>query len=203
MPDGTSWIMPRMSAAAPTDETLVARHAAGDVAAFELLYERHELPLWRYLVRLCRDRGTAEELMQETWFTVAREAPRFRPDGRFTPWLYTIARHRVIDRHRAARPMQSLDDTGTDGAEPLAGRIADEDSPSPLAVSEQLDQGAAILAALQRLPAEQREAFVLQAEGGFSVAEIAQVTGTTFETAKSRLRYARDKLKVLLREHAP
>jgi RNA polymerase sigma-70 factor (ECF subfamily) len=192
-----------MSAAAPTDETLVARHAAGDVAAFEQLYERHELPLWRFLVRLCRDRATAEELMQETWFTVAREAPRFRPDGRFAPWLYTIARHRVIDRHRAARPMQSLDDTGTDGGEPLAERIADEDSPSPLAVSEQLDQGAAILAALQCLPAGQREAFVLQAEGGLSVEEIAQVTGTTFETAKSRLRYARDKLKVLLREHAP
>lgn len=192
-----------MSSAAPTDEALVARYAAGDVAAFEALYERHELPLWRFLVRLCRDRATAEELMQETWFAVTREAPRFRADGRFAPWLYTIARHRVIDRHRAARPMQSLDDTGTDGAEPLAARIAAEDAPSPLAVTEQLDQGAAILAALQRLPPEQREAFVLQAEGELSVEEIAQVTGITFETAKSRLRYARDKLKVLLREYAP
>jgi RNA polymerase sigma-70 factor (ECF subfamily) len=191
-----------MSSAAPTDEALIARYAAGDVAAFEALYERHELPLWRFLLRQCRDRATAEELMQETWFAITREAPRFRSDGRFAPWLYTIARHRLIDRHRATRPMQSLDDTGTDDA-PLAARIADENAPSPLAVSEQLDQGAALLAALQCLPPEQREAFVLQAEGELSVEEIARITGTSFETAKSRLRYARDKLRALLREYAP
>ena len=87
--------------------------------------------------------------------------------------------------------------------EPLAAHLADEASPSPLAASERLDQGQAILAALDRLPPEQREAFVLQAEGDLSVEDIARVTGTTFETAKSRLRYARDKLKALLRDHAP
>lgn len=68
--------------------------------------------------------------------------------------------------------------------------------------AEQLDQGQAILAALAILPAEQREAFVLQAESGMSVEQIASVTGTSFETAKSRLRYARDKLKALLRDYA-
>jgi RNA polymerase sigma-70 factor (ECF subfamily) len=161
------------------------------------------MPLWRFLVRLCRDRATAEDLMQETWFAVTREAPRFRPDGRFAPWLYTIARHRVIDRHRITRATISLDATGTDDDAAPAMQLADERSLSPPAVSEQVEQGSAILAALQRLPQEQREAFVLQAEGDLSVEEIAAVTGTTFETAKSRLRYARDKLKALLREHAP
>src|SRR5690606_17386314 len=92
MADGASWIMPRMDSAA-TDEALIARYAAGDVAAFEALYARHELALWRFVLRLCRDRATAEELMQETWFAVTREAPRFRADGRFAPWLYTIARN--------------------------------------------------------------------------------------------------------------
>jgi RNA polymerase sigma-70 factor (ECF subfamily) len=203
MPDGAWAIMPRMNSAAPTDETLVARYAAGDVAAFAALYESHELPLWRFLVRLCRDRATAEDLMQETWFAVTREAPRFRPDGRFAPWLYTIARHRVIDLHRITRATISLDATGTDDDDTPAMQLADERSLTPLAVSEQVEQGGAILAALARLPQEQREAFVLQAEGDLSVEEIAEVTGTTFETAKSRLRYARDKLKALLREHAP
>jgi RNA polymerase sigma-70 factor (ECF subfamily) len=195
--------MPRMNSAAPTDETLVARYAAGDVAALAAVFERHVLPLWRLLVRLCRDRATAEDLMQETWFAVTREAPRFRPDGRFAPWLYTIARHRVIDRHRGTRPTTSLDATAGDEDPSLAMQLADERSLSPLAASEQVEQGGAILAALERLPPEQREAFVLQAEGDLSVEEIAAVTGTTFETAKSRLRYARDKLKALLREHAP
>ena len=201
MADGASWIMPRMDSAA-TDEALIARYAAGDVAAFEALYARHELALWRFLLRLCRDRPTAEELMQETWFAVTREAPRFRADGRFAPWLYTIARHRVIDRHRQRRPSVSMDATDGEDGEPLGARLADEHGVTPLAATERIEQGAAILAALQRLPGEQREAFVLQAEGGLSVQEIAVICGTTFETAKSRLRYAREKLRVLLQEYA-
>jgi RNA polymerase sigma-70 factor (ECF subfamily) len=190
-----------MSAAALSDEALVAGYAAGDVAAFEQLYSRHELPLWRYLLRQCGDRAAAEELMQETWFAVSREAPRFRSDGRFLPWLYTIARHRVIDRHRAEHPAQSLD--ATDADEPLSARLPDERGASPPEESERMEQGRAILAALARLPQDQREAFVLQAEADLSVEDIARITGTTFETAKSRLRYARDKLKALLRDHAP
>lgn len=190
-------------ASAASDETLVTRYAAGDVAAFRALYDRHEQPLWRFLLRLTRNRADAEELMQETWFAVTREAPRFRPDGRFVPWLYTIARNRVIDRHRAARPTVSLD--GVDGPddEPLAARLPDATSPTPPTASERLQQGAAILQALQELPAEQCEAFVLQVDAGLSVEDIATATGTTFETAKSRLRYAREKLRVLLRAYAP
>jgi len=203
MPDGASGIMPRMNSAAISDEALVARYAAGDVAAFGQLYERHELPLWRYLLRQCRDRAAAEDLMQETWFAVTREVTRFRPEGRFAPWLYTIARHRVIDRHRALHPAESLDVVDALDDEPLAARLADEHGVTPLAGSVQLQQGHAILAALDQLPREQREAFVLQAESDLSVEEIARVTGTTFETAKSRLRYARDKLKALLRDYAP
>jgi len=192
-----------MDAAVDPDEALVARYAAGDVAAFETLYSRHELPLWRYLLRNCGERGTAEELMQEVWFTVTREAPRFRADGRFTAWLYTLARNRVIDRHRTRRRHESLDATGTDDAPPLAERLADERAPTPLEASVRAETGAAILSALALLPVEQREAFVLQAETGMSVADIADVTGTNFETAKSRLRYARERLKALLRDHTP
>ena len=203
MADGASGIMPRMNSAADSDEALVARYVAGDVAAFERLYGRHELPLWRYLLRQCRDRAAAEELMQETWFAVSREATRFRPEGRFAPWLYTIARHRMIDRHRALHPTESLDAVESAADEPLGSRLADERGTTPLAGSVQLQQGQAILAALELLPREQREAFLLQAEGDLSVEDIARVTGTTFETAKSRLRYARDKLKALLRDYAP
>ncbi len=191
-----------MDASATSDETLLLRYATGDVAAFDELYARHEMPLWRYLLRLSGNRATAEELMQDAWFAVAREAPRFRPGARFTAWLYTIARNRVIDRHRTTRHHASLDETRTDSGLSLAEQLADPAAPQPAQQAEQAQQGEAILAALARLPAEQREAFVLQAESGMSVDEIAAVTGTTFETAKSRLRYARDKLKALLGDHA-
>lgn len=202
MADGASGIMPRMhSAAATTDEELIARYAAGEVAAFERLYARYEGPLWRYLLRLTRDRASAEELMQDTWFAVAREAARFRDDGHFAPWLYTIARRRVIDRHRMGRSTLSLQ-AGDEDGESLEQRLEDPAAPSPQAESERMQQGEAILAALGRLPPVQRDAFLLQVEAGLAVEQIAQVTGTTFETAKSRLRYAREKLKVLLREYA-
>ena len=72
--------------------------------AFDQLYLRHELPLWRYILRHSGNRSTAEELMQEVWFAVAREATRFRRDARFTSWLYTMARNRIIDRYRTSHP---------------------------------------------------------------------------------------------------
>lgn len=190
-----------MDEAATPDEALLARHAAGDAAAFEPLYARHEAALWRYLLRHSPDRATAEELMQEVWFAVAREAARFRPGGRFTPWLYTIARHRLIDQLRARRPHASLDAAGEDGLS-WAERLADERMPRPDAAAERSEQGVAILSALNQLPALQREAFVLQVDAGLGVEEIAAVTGTSFETVKSRLRYARDRLKTLLRDFA-
>lgn len=191
---------------ADTDEALLRRYAAGEAAAFDALYERHEQPLWRYVLRHARDRAAAEEIAQDVWFAVAREAPRFRPDGRSTPWLYTMARNRVIDRVRTTHRHASLEETGTAGEDgpgsALAERLADEDAPTPETQAEREEQGRAILAALGQLPAEQREAFVLQADSGLSVEEIAAVTGCGFETAKSRLRYARERLRALLRDHA-
>ncbi len=139
--------------------------------------------------------------MQEVWFAVAREAGGFRTDARFTSWVYTIARNRVIDRLRASHPHQSLDRVDDTG-EALMDTLADENERSPLQAAVQSQQGQSIIAALGRLPLEQREAFVLQVDAGLTVEQIASVTGTTFETAKSRLRYARDRLKDLLREHA-
>jgi RNA polymerase sigma factor (sigma-70 family) len=185
-----------------SDEALITRYAAGDVAAFDQLYSRHELPVWRFLLRQCRQRATAEELHQETWLAVAREAPRFRPEARFATWLYAIARHRLIDRLRATRPQVSLDTVIGDDGETAAHSLRDELNPTPPESAERLEQGEAILAALAHLPAEQREAFLLQAEGGLSVGEIATATGTGFETAKSRLRYARDRLKLMLQDYA-
>jgi RNA polymerase sigma-70 factor (ECF subfamily) len=184
-----------------SDEALLQRYATGDVAAFDQLYARHELPVWRFLLRQCDQRATAEELLQETWLAVAREAPRFRADARFTTWLYTIARHRLIDRIRATRPQLSLDATLEDGSS-LMDSLRDEQNPAPPEAVERLERGEAILAALARLPAEQREAFLLQAEAGLSVEQIAAATGTGFEAAKSRLRYARDRLKQMLRDYA-
>jgi RNA polymerase sigma factor (sigma-70 family) len=181
----------------PTDESLMERFAGGEAAAFDRLYRRHELRVWRYLKRAVPERATADDLMQDVWFSVAREAGRYRPSARFTTWLFTIAHHRVIDWWRAQRPQASLDDTEA----PLAMALADP-APGPERRADLDDDGRRLLEALADLPAEQREAFLLKAEAGLSVEEIASATGTTFETAKSRLRYARERLRAELAEDA-
>jgi RNA polymerase sigma factor (sigma-70 family) len=176
-----------------SDESLMARYARGEVVAFEMLYQRHEMRIWRYLERNVRNRATSDELLQEVWFAVARDAPRYAPTARFTTWLFTIAHHRMIDWIRANRRYVSLDALGLETESLVAG---------PVAAAISNDQSGALLQAIGQLPSEQREAFLLQVEGDLSVEEIAKITATSFETAKSRLRYARTKLRSLLQEFA-
>jgi RNA polymerase sigma-70 factor (ECF subfamily) len=190
-----------MTAADESDESLIAQYARGDTAAFDLLYRRHEMRTWRYLHRAIRDKAIAEELLQEVWFAVARDALRYVPTARFTTWLFTIAHNRLIDLIRARRQHVSLDSMGYD-AEPLLTQLTADPSTGPLAAAIAQDEAALLSQALDRLPAEQREALLLQLEGDLSTEEIAAIMESSFETTKSRLRYARTKLRELLTEHA-
>jgi DNA-directed RNA polymerase specialized sigma24 family protein len=79
------------------DGSLIARHAQGDAEAFELIYRRHEMRTWRYLERNVGNRANADELQQEVWFAVSKEAPRFEPKMRFSAWLFGIAYKRLSD----------------------------------------------------------------------------------------------------------
>jgi RNA polymerase sigma factor (sigma-70 family) len=185
----------------PSDEMLIARYARGDADAFARLYRRHELRTWRYLECNVGSRAMAEELMQEVWFAVARDAERYRPTARFTTWLFTIARNRLIDAVRARRPQVSLEALGLE-ATPVVERLTTDPAAGPLAAVEARDRASALREALARLPPEQRDAFLLQVEGDLGVEEVAAVTRTSFETAKSRLRYARTRLRELLSEFA-
>jgi RNA polymerase sigma factor (sigma-70 family) len=193
-----------MSPPQETDEDLMARFARGDVEAFENLYRRHELRVFRYLHRNLRNEAGANDLMQEVWFAVVRNAVSYQPTAKFTTWLFTIAHNRMVDMIRATSRLQSLDAGGTaavDGLSLLDSLAADPKLEPPAEVQSQ-HEAAALLNAVAQLPPEQRSAFLLQAEGELSVEEIAAATGSSFETVKSRLRYARAKLRQLLWEYA-
>lgn len=179
----------------------MGRYARGDAAAFEMLYRRHEMRVWRYLERNVSNRATADELMQEVWFAVARDAPHYEPSAKFTTWLFTIAHNRMIDLIRASRPQVSLEAVGYE-AKPVIEQLTADPNSGPLAAAAAQDQAGALLQALAQLPEEQRDAFLMQIEGEFSVEEIAAITQSSFETTKSRLRYARVKLRELLKEYA-
>lgn len=114
--------------------------------------------------------------------------------ARFSTWLFTLAHHRLVDHLRARRPHASLEAEGEDG-ERLADQLPADSGFGPVRRIESKQQAEHLLAALDALPAAQREAFLLQAEGGMSVVEIAEATGVGLETAKSRLRYARTALR--------
>jgi RNA polymerase sigma-70 factor (ECF subfamily) len=193
-----------MDLAQETDENLMVRFGRGEAAAFEFLYRRHELRVFRYLQRNVKNEATANDLMQEVWFAVVRGAANYQPTAKFTTWLFTIAHNRTVDMIRANHRLQSLDagdDSDPEASSPLE-RLAESAKLEPLAQVQSQDEAAALLNAVAQLPAEQRSAFLLQAEGDLSVEEIAHATGSSFETVKSRLRYARAKLRQLLWEYA-
>ena len=77
----------------------MAQFALGDMAAFERLYARHEMRVWRYLLRHVFDPALADDLAQDVWFAVARQAQRYkaRADAKFSTWLFTLAHHRMVD----------------------------------------------------------------------------------------------------------
>ncbi len=185
----------------PADEALMLAFAKGDAVAFETLYDRHERGVWRFVFRCVKHQDVADDVSQELWFAVARSATSYVPSAKFKTWLFTMARNRVIDLSRTAKHHASIDEENDEGQSMLSDLAADSRL-GPLRQVSSREQASALLRAIEALPADQREAFLLQAEGDMSVEEIAATTGVSFETAKSRLRYARNKLKLLLADFA-
>ncbi|WP_246609915.1 sigma-70 family RNA polymerase sigma factor [Comamonas fluminis] len=180
-----------------SDEILMQSYAAGQAMAFETLYQRHEQRLWRYFFRNTGDAALADDLSQDLWFSVVESATSYEIRSKFTTWLFTMAHHRLVDHWRRRRPGLSL---GGDSEE--SQRLAESlFAASGFEPDHRLDRrllAQLLLDALAQLPVEQRECFLLQVEADMTVADIAQATGVAEETAKSRLRYARSKLRQAL-----
>ena len=88
-------------AADDSDEALMLAYASGRAVAFDTLYERHRSAVYRYLLRHCGNAATADELFQDVWMSVIRVRETWRPTAKFTTWLYTLARNRLVDHWRA------------------------------------------------------------------------------------------------------
>ena len=182
---------PRMAPAAD-DSALMLRYRDGDVAAFEALYLRHKDPVYRYLLRLSGHNETAEDIFQEVWGKIVKARHSYRPTAKFTTFLYRVAHNCFIDHirrnKRHASNISFEPELHSDPGETL------ETATERSLARERLE------VALAQLPDEQRDAFLLHEEGGLSVDQIALVTGCNRETAKSRLRYAVNKLRTAIDE---
>jgi RNA polymerase sigma-70 factor, ECF subfamily len=189
-----------MDTAAIDDSTLMLRYRDGELRAFEMLYSRHKGALYRYLQRLCRDGEAANDLFQEVWSKVIASRERYEVRAQFNTYLFRIAHNCAIDYFRRTGKLSAGQVADVNELEEvLPGNEADR----PDAQASQSEVKAAFKRALDDLPAEQRDVFVLYEESGLSLEEIGKVTGVAMETAKSRLRYAVSKLRAALKHHQP
>lgn len=185
-----------------SDEELMERYRDGNAAAFDALYARHKGPVYRYLRRQCSPDHVADELFQDVWMRLVAARARYRPDAKFTTFLYRIAHNRLIDHYRASgrtptanasTDLANGDRDGDDAVSAADDLAASTGNPEEALTSRRLQHNLRV--ALDGLPHDQRDAFLLHEEGGLSLEEIAQTMGVGRETVKSRLRYALRKLR--------
>ena len=176
------------------DAELLRAHLGGDAQAFARLYDRYDRPCFLLIRRLVGDADAAEDLHQETWLAVSRNAAAFDPaKASFRAWLFTAARHKAFDHFR--RQKVAVLAAATDDVEMA---LVPDPGASPLEAALSRDLAQRIITAVEALPVEQRGAFMMFAHAGLSLEEVASATGVAVETAKSRLRYARAKLRLAL-----
>jgi RNA polymerase sigma-70 factor (ECF subfamily) len=189
-PDSPSRHSGRAAGAIP-DEELMRRYQRGDEAAFRQLYERYRAPLRRFVRQSALNTADIDEVTQETWLAVIHGRERYQPQARFVTYLFSIARRRGMDRwrRRGRQPQEH-------GVEMELLPAPPHEQPEPFLGAEAL--GEAIAKAVAALPLLQRETFLLRSDTDLNLEEIAQVTGTSRETAKSRLRYAQERLRIAL-----
>lgn len=177
------------------DAQLMLAYARGEMRAFETLYSRHRAALYRYLMRQARDAEIANDLFQEVWSRVVTNRARYEPRAKFSTFLFTLAHNCFIDHCRRVRARPT--GMGIDDAD-AADLLPADDRVRPDRELERSEEHRRYRAALNSLPAEQRDVYLLHEESDLSLEEIARVTGVGAETAKSRLRYAVNKLKAAM-----
>jgi RNA polymerase sigma-70 factor (ECF subfamily) len=167
-----------------------------DPEVLDALIERYQYRLYRYLACLTGSRETAEDLFQETWLRVLERGRQYDGKSRFEPWLFTIARHLVIDLQRRKQPRHADVLDGPEEAE-LPEPEA-QGQPSALELAARREEHEWVNAALGRLPATHREVLLLRFREDMTLEEIAQVAAAPLSTVKSRLYRGLEAMRQLL-----
>jgi len=188
-----------------TDEVLMERYRDGDVDAFEVLLNRHERKLFNFIYRLVGHREKANDLLQETFLRVVKNAKSYTRKAKFTTWLYTIARNASIDelrkmklrRHKSFEQPTNPSGEGWAMKDRLAGSRDDGFHGADAAQIRVRINGA-----INQLNEDQREVFVMREIMQMRFKEIAQVVGTSENTIKSRMRYALENMRLHLSDYS-
>ena len=177
------------------DAELLRAHGAGDPHAFARLYDRYDRPCFQFIRRMlgAAHAEAAEDLHQETWISISKNAATFDPlKASFPAWLFTIARHKVWDHFRRQKVAVLA------GGQDDAAMMIPDPGPTPLEQVESRELAQKLINAVEALPLAQRGVFVMFVQAGLSLEEISTIMGAAMETTKSRLRYARATLRLAL-----
>ncbi len=170
---------------AATDDVLIARIAQGDRLAMQVLFARHHVRVFRFVLRVVRNEATAEDLISEVFLDVWRQAGRFEGRSAVSTWLLAIARFKALSALRGRKEAE-LDDE-------MAEAIEDQ-SDNPEIAMQKKDTSIALRKCLETLSPEHREIIDLVYYHEKSVEEVAQIVGIPENTVKTRMFYARKKM---------
>jgi RNA polymerase sigma-70 factor (ECF subfamily) len=174
-----------------SDDVLIARIAGGDRLAMQVLFARHHVRVYRFVLRLVRNEATAEDLISDVFLDVWRQAGKFEGRSQVSTWMLSIARFKALSALRR-KPESELDDETAEQIE--------DDSDDPETTLAKKDKGTRLRQALQGLSNEHREIIDLVYYHEKSVEEVAGIVGIPEATVKTRMFYARKKLSELLKE---
>jgi RNA polymerase sigma-70 factor (ECF subfamily) len=175
---------------ATSDDVLIARIAGGDRLAMQVLYARHHVRVFRFVLRLVRNEATAEDLISDVFLDVWKQASRFEGRSAVSTWLLSIARFKALSALRR-RPEELLDEERAEAIE--------DDSDDPEVVAQKKDKSEALQRCLKELSPEHREVIDLVYYHEKSVEEVATIIGIPEATVKTRMFYARKKMGELLK----
>jgi RNA polymerase sigma-70 factor (ECF subfamily) len=179
-----------------SDDQLMVSFGRGDRSAFDMLYARYKQPLYGDLYRNCGNEASIDELFQDIWLKVVASSSRYKRQGKFRSWIFTMAHHCIVDFYRKSGRQA----VGQVVEQSVVDEFASDQSTENIVQDREILL--AVQAAIACLPLEQRQAFCLREESGFSVKEIAEIQDISVEAAKSRLRYAYGKLRERLADQS-
>ena len=180
-----------------SDADLIAKYRQGDLTAMETLVTRYRSSLFGYVLNMTRNRAFADDVFQETWIRAIRKLDKYKQDN-FPGWLMRIARNYVVDESRRKKPQLSLD-YETENGMSMQQTLADN-TPTPDRNIASSELGARIASAVEELPPEQKEVFILRVESDMPFKEICKMQGTSINTALARMQYAMAHLRTLLKD---
>jgi RNA polymerase sigma-70 factor (ECF subfamily) len=173
-----------------------------DPDLLERLIQQYHYRLLRYLLMLTGNQETAEDLFQETWVRVLEKGHQYNARWKFEAWLFTIARHLVIDllvRRRQSQSLEALLEP-REGEQPM--ELADPEGTTPFETAAQSEEAQHVASLLRRLPASYREVLVLRFQEDLELSEIASIVRAPLSTIKSRLYRGLEALRQHLEEQA-